>query len=298
MDSNKLSFLLTLFGRSEDTLEFLNHFFDSNTSSNLYISDSSLDDLNQEIVQDFIQKKKIKNIIYKRYPADENFNTMLNKFSKTLGEIESEYCIFLDNDDFIDFKNIEKNVFDTNFVGRIKYIRKFSFLKIYNEELQRSINNNEAFDRLADYANKYFELWYNVSKTKLKKEIIDKYMNVRIHDINLFYPFYGFEHVWDSSHSFEVINFMSRKIHQNSLQASLKDDFFHKVVNPKFINQLEAYLDIFCKQKDISKDLVRSYILNIYMERNSNKVISSFIKKPKSILSWSSKRLYKFRIWI
>jgi len=301
MKHEGITILLTLFNREFFTRSFLEAYADSKTAMPLLIADSSETNSNCDIVMLFLKENPTLKIKYTRYKADTSYNTMLDKFCNALDDIETKYCMFADNDDFLYYKNIENSIVEFNkdvtmVSGDVHLERCFSKICIHTRVFDKSIEGKDPAKRIAAHSSNYAELWYSVSETKNKQKIIKKYAHIDIFDINMLYPFYSFEHLWFGGYKIIPKKFLIRKISDTSIQSSLKDQRMNILLNPEFSKQLSSYIDIFIKDKDLTREEVIRLFSEVYDQRYFNKYVSLLFKAPIRILFFLKKRINIKRI--
>lgn len=301
MKSENITILLTLFNRDFFTMSFLEAYASSKTAMPLLIADSSETNSNRDIVMLFLKEYPTLKIKYTRHKIDTSYNTMLDKFCDALDSIETKYCMFADNDDFLYYKNIEKSVFNFNkgiamISGDVYLERCFSKICFHTKVFDKNIEGKDPVKRIAAHSSNYAELWYSVSETKIKQKIIKKYAHIDISDINMLYPFFSFEHLWFGGYKIIHKNFLIRKISGTSIQSSLKDQRMNVLLNPEFSKQLSLYIDVFIKDKDLTRDEVIRMFSEVYDQRYFNKYVSLFLKTPIRILIFLKKRMNIKRI--
>ena len=105
MDSlNKVTIILFLKDRFEFTPRWLKHLESYHLKSQIFIADGSISNEAEIFFKTFSNV----NILYKRYPPDNNLQDFYLKFSSIIGLVNTEYVLLADNDDFFIFDELPK----------------------------------------------------------------------------------------------------------------------------------------------------------------------------------------------
>lgn len=177
MKKNKITFLLTLKDRPEHTESWIKNNF--NEKFNFHIADGSSNIDNEKI----FLKYQHKNILYKHYGFDSSITKYLQKIRDSIIEIESEYIMLCDNDDFINYKGIKKCIqvldkySDYTCAGGTIYsvFQNTSNPNLFNLPIPflnnlKIHNIEDAFSSFIEVRREYKYLYYSVfRKTDLEK---------------------------------------------------------------------------------------------------------------------------------
>ena len=142
---SKTAILVPLLGREKFTERFLEFNNLIKSKETFYLADGSK---NKVFSQTSLQKKypHIK-IIYKNYPFDENFDFYSNKMNKILKEIKEEYIMQIANDDFYNYKFVEKAQ---------KFLSKNKSYSLVGGKIQ-NVRIIYLFKNVNDYGKLYFQ---------------------------------------------------------------------------------------------------------------------------------------------
>lgn len=102
-----LTIILQIRDKHEYTFRWLDYAYDQNCPFQIYIADGS----RNSKVKKYIIKKNLHHrlkIEYKKTDYDINWKTYCSKISIALNNIKTSYILIADNDDFYNFKNVEK----------------------------------------------------------------------------------------------------------------------------------------------------------------------------------------------
>ena len=205
---NNLTILLTLKGRENFTYRWLEYSNNIKLPFRIFIADGGEnDDISAHLSnQSRYPNLKIK---YRRYPFDKDRKTYKKKLINSINEIQTEYMVFADNDDFILINGIKTSL---DFIaqnkeygcsqGRIGYVRVGSIDTEDDEYIygsdntywlpnSLSINANTALDRfklfLYNYSQTtvYANYYYGINRTKHIKEVFRKTLELNLNDIFL-----------------------------------------------------------------------------------------------------------------
>lgn len=192
MQENKITFLLALKERSEDTENWIK--FNFNANYKYYIADGSFGNENKEI----FFKYNFINITYKHYGYDDTIFKYINKLRTSIKEIDTEYIMFCDNDDYINPYGIEKciealdNNLDYTCAGGTIFsiFQNRSNPKYYNLPIpflnnSKLHNKEDKFSIFKEVRNEYTYLWYSVFRKKDLEKIWDFIYNFKIQNIML-----------------------------------------------------------------------------------------------------------------
>jgi glycosyltransferase domain-containing protein len=237
MKKNKITFLLTLKDRSEHTEYWIKNNF--NPKYHYHIADGSINKENEEI----FFKYQHKNIVYKHYGFDNSISKYLNKIRDSIKEIESEYIMLCDNDDFINSVGVEKciNALDNNSdftcAGGAIYsvFQNPSNQNLYNLPIpflnnSKIHNCEESFSTFVEVRREYKYLYYSVFRKadliKIWNFIVDFNINdlflieMLYNDLTLFWGKY-----YDIGHNHYI-----RLMNTNKSGANSYGSYYHKRV--------------------------------------------------------------------
>jgi glycosyltransferase domain-containing protein len=96
---NKLTIVLTIKGRTEFTLRWMNYMNIVSCPYKILIADGGAD---KDIEKNLKNKKNYASLDYEyiRYPYDLNYGIFYKKLSDVIGKVSTPYMLFADNDDF------------------------------------------------------------------------------------------------------------------------------------------------------------------------------------------------------
>ena len=108
MIENCLTIVLTLKGQHNFTKRWLAWAETEKCPYKILIADGSIEDT----IKLHLENKKYKNIKYEyyRFPPDNDLNAWFLKIKQIHEKVETDYVIQADNDDFILFKNLPRNI--------------------------------------------------------------------------------------------------------------------------------------------------------------------------------------------
>lgn len=288
----KLTILLTLFDRDEDTLIWLKkNIFNE---FNYFVADGSLNCNNQNI----FLNNKFPNLDYKRFSFDSNIKDYLFKLKNSLTLINTEYVMISDNDDFLLKKGLEKIILfleknnDYDFCsGNIYYIKR-SNNNDNNFFFYLNSLNNYGYEKSSFYKSlkKYFfsskgcsYLWYSVYKKSFLLSIVERIIENKIfnwHAIEIFHTIYSLKY---GNYKYLNTCHYIRQVSINSITSNL--------------NIKENFMELFYRNYDDHKNLIVSIIENEnfdYLELK--KIIADGLnqRKYKNNRFKSFKTIYNF----
>lgn len=192
MKGNKITFLLTLKDRSEYTENWLKNNYNKNF--NFLIADGSIGDENKNI----LLKYQFSNLKYKHYGVDETVLMYINKIINAIKDIDTEYIMMCDNDDYINFIGIDKcikaldnNIDYTCAGGTIYSIFENNIIPNHYNLPIPFLNNSKlhskesGFSVFKEVRRDYKYLYYSVFRKNDYKKIFEFIYNFQIKDLFL-----------------------------------------------------------------------------------------------------------------
>jgi len=192
MQENKITFLLTLKDRSEHTENWIKNNY--NKKFKFHIADGSFGDENKNI----LLKYHFQNLTYKHYGIDESVVTYINKIINSINDIDTEYIMICDNDDYLNFVGIEKcikaldkNTDYTCAGGTIYSIFENNLSPNHHNLPIPFLNNSKlhgkksGFSVFKEVRRDYKYLYYSVFRKNDFKKIYDFISNFQLKDLFL-----------------------------------------------------------------------------------------------------------------
>ena len=277
---NQITILVPLWDRSEYTLDWIKNNY--HPDYKYYFADGSRSDENYNILKNY----DLKNFTYAKYPYDNNHKKYLQKIVKSISEINTPYVMICDNDDFINYKGIDKclkllnNRKDLDLVsGNILFIeeKKNDFFLIDQKYEFKKLNKQRDFKtNMFEMINPYSYVWYSIFKKDIFKKVWDHllessnhFFSMEIFHTQLSLILGNFKYV-DSCTHLRRVNPISR------VNKSKNDNFYFIkswLKNDKYLNQ---HFNINKKELNI---ILRHYL---YHYMNMKIKCNTVLDKPKN----------------
>ncbi len=180
MDKDLLTIVILHKDRTSKLLKTLSYLERENCDHNIFISDGS-------IKKTEIDYKKLKlRIKHQYFGEDINLKIFMKKVFNTLKRIKTKYFLFLDEDDFIDLKFIENNLY---ILKKNKYVSiGGKILNFFDQESKSKISyisgsynyeHKNKIKRLDKYFNNRQLLYYNIQNTRSLTTVFKKISSLK-----------------------------------------------------------------------------------------------------------------------
>lgn len=170
----RLTFVLPLKDRPYYTKIWLQH--NIRAEYEYLVADGSAGDENEALFREL----GLPNVTYKRFPQDASIGHFVEKMTQAFGQVQTEYAMTCDNDDFINFRGIqtcldalERNPDAICAGGPIYGIQQVSASPLpprYGMPLRlpeaSALHGKTGFDALTQLFGSYQYLWYSVFRTE------------------------------------------------------------------------------------------------------------------------------------
>ena len=236
---NLFTVLVPLWNRSEYTEHWIEANY--NKTYNFFFADGSKDNLNQLILSNY----KSKNISYKKYDYDENYDCYINKIVDSLSRIKTPFVMICDNDDYLNFSGIDDSLEimqedkEVDFVvGNMLFAENIdNHLKLLDQRYQYKNLSNSFKNKfiLFNMINPYKYVWYSVFKTEVVRQI------------------------WENIKNSKNFNFFTMEIFHTQIALSIANcQYINKCTYIKRVNPSSRVIE----NKKSNKSFIRSWLLN------------------------------------
>ncbi len=268
MPSPRLTILLTLKDRTEFTRRWMEYMNANLCQYPIIIADGGCDTDIEEHLKNKLNYSKL-NYRYIRYAYDRNIRDFFVKLQSAINQVETDYIVLADNDDFFVTENFNKYIefLDCNptYVtcsGQSAHLSIFEHNTLTNstsgdsyqlvcDRIQKNIEQDSPLKRIQfffDNANKQ-NLWnkfYSITKTNVLRQTIKYFINSGDTDVNVFELYFNISLLYSGKHKEypELYYIRQEGTSQLSIELENKGNLIERLIlensTQEFINLIEA----------------------------------------------------------
>lgn len=297
----KISIIIPTYNRPNYLKRILSYYDQNKNDFKIIVADSSSEEnkrLNKEVIFSLSNLK----ILYLDH-YDEKISPS-NKLTDALSQVESEYCLFCADDDFITLNGINQSVdfLENNQDFTIAHGRQISFYIKNKNNIYWKINDliesnvfEQAKDRINEHLSKYpIPTFYGVHKTNFLKMIWSETLKFtedeRFGELlpSMLTLIYGKMKCLDIFYSAREIDFLSGGNRFETIRKFIKKGSYNKKY-ARFKNCLAFHLSKNSELNIEESNKIIDQAMGAYLRKNYP---NNFKFKIKNILNYLPKEIY------